>query len=108
MSPRGRHQCNTVETMKTAYEIALERLGESGIEAPDESALSDETRTAMAEVRRKAEAALAELEILHRDTIRKAEDPGALQEAEEQYRRERLRIEERRDSDIAKLRADSA
>lgn len=90
--------------MKTAYELALERLQRKGIAPPDDEALSQELRQQMAEVRRKAEAAWAELEILHRDRIRKITDPQKFREEEESYGRERRRIEERRDRDIERLR----
>jgi hypothetical protein len=90
--------------MKTAYEIALERLGQNGIAPPDNEALSQEVRGAMAEIRRKAKATLAELEILHRDRVTKIRDPQQAREEEENYRRERRRIEEKRDRDIDRLR----
>ena len=90
--------------MKSAYELALERLEQQGIERPREEGLSGEQKEQVAEIRRQAEAKLAELEILHRDSLRKAFDPGKRQEAEEDYVRERRRIEEDRDRKIVKLR----
>ena len=92
--------------MKSAYEIALERMAEQGIEKPREDGLSDELRERVAEARSKAQAAVAELEILHRDRLAKLTDPAAIQEEEADYRRERQRIEERRDRRIEKLRAE--
>jgi hypothetical protein len=59
----------------------------------------------MAEVRRRAEAKLAELEILHRDTLRRTVDPAARAEQEENYRRERARLEDERERRLAALRA---
>ena len=88
--------------MKSAYELALERLEKQGIERPREEGLSDEQKEQVAEIRRQAEARLAELEILHRDSLRK--DPAGRQEAEDNYVRERRRIEDDRDRKIAKLR----
>lgn len=85
--------------MKSAYELALERLEKQGIERPREDSLSEETREKIAEARRQAEAKLAEVEILHRDKLR-----GGDPEAEEQYRRDRRRIEDDRDRKIDKLR----
>jgi len=90
--------------MKSAWQIALEKLEESGIDRPLEGALSDETKAEVAEVRRRAEAAIAELEILHRDRLRRLADPAERREAEEDYRRERHRLEERRDRDVERLR----
>jgi hypothetical protein len=92
--------------MKSAYELALERLEKRGIERPREGdgAMSPETQEKIAEIRRQAEARLAELEILHRDGQRKSFDPGKYQADEDNYVRERRRIEEERDRKIEKLR----
>jgi hypothetical protein len=91
--------------MKSAYELALERLERQGIERPREESLSDEVRAKMAEVRNKAEARLAELEILHQGRLKTALDPIKRQEEEDEYVRERRRIEEDRDARIAALRS---
>ena len=90
--------------MKSAYELALERLEKQGIERPREEGLGDEVQQKIAEIRRQAEAKLAEVEILHRDRLRKVYDPAQRQEEEEEYVRERRRIEEDRDRKIEKLR----
>lgn len=89
--------------VKSAYELALERLEGQGIERPSE-ALSDEHREQVAALRRQAEAKLAELEILHRDRLRKLGDPEARDKEEDEYVRERRRIEEQRDSKIERAR----
>jgi hypothetical protein len=93
--------------MKSAYELALERLEAQGIERPREEALSDETKRAIAEARRVTESKLAELEILHRDGLRKLADPAKAEEAEDNYRRERRRIEDERDRKLEKLRREA-
>lgn len=90
--------------MKSAYELALERLASQGIEPPREEAMSPETREKVAELRKKTEAKLAELEILHRDALRKNPDPVAREKSEEEYRRERRRLEEDCERQVAKLR----
>lgn len=90
--------------MKSAYELALERMEKQGIERPREEGLSEAVREQVAELRRVAESKLAELEILHRDRLRKSFDPGKRQEEEGEYVRERRRIEEDRDRKIEKLR----
>jgi hypothetical protein len=90
--------------MKSAYELALERMEREGIERPREDAVSEETRRQMEEARQTAEAKLAELEILHRDRLKKTYDPEARRQEEEDYRRERRAIEASRDDRIAKLR----
>ena len=87
--------------MKSAYEAALERLEKQGIERPREDSLSEETREQMAEVRRRDEATLAEVEILYRDKKKKGFDP----KVEEEYRIDRRRIEDDRDRKLEKLRS---
>jgi hypothetical protein len=91
--------------MKSAYELALERLERQGIERPREESLSEETRRRMSEVRQQAEAKLAELEILHRDRLKSLYEPAGRQQEEEEYVRERRRIEADRDRKLGKLRA---
>ncbi len=90
--------------MKSAYDLALERLARQGIEPPRAEGLPEHTRARIEEVRRRAEAELAELEILRRDRVRKLADAGALEQAEERYSIDRRRIEERRDRELARLR----
>ncbi|MEE8524469.1 MAG: hypothetical protein V3T72_11100 [Thermoanaerobaculia bacterium] len=90
--------------MKSAYELALERLDRQGIERPREDSLTDEVREQMAEVRRRAEAKIAELEILHLDSLAKARDPGGREEDEANFRRERQRLRDDRDKKLDKLR----
>lgn len=89
--------------MKSAYELALERLEKQGIERPRED-MAEEVKEKVAELRRQAEARLAELEILHKDRLKKV-DPVKRQEEEEEYVRERRRIEDDRDRKIEKLRS---
>jgi hypothetical protein len=90
--------------MKSAYELALERLAGQGIAPPREEALTPEVREQMAAARQKAEARLAELEILHRDKLAKMHDYAAREQEEEDFRLERRRIEVERDRKIEKLR----
>lgn len=85
--------------MKSSYELALERLDREGIERPREEGLDEALREQIAQVRRQAEAKLAELEILYEDRRRK----GDAQD-EEDYLRERRRIEQARDRKLDKLR----
>ncbi len=94
----------TESGLKSAYEIALERLEERGIEKPSSKALSDEARADVAEIRSKARAELANLEILYRDRLAKQPDPAVRHQDEQNYLSERARIESRCDRDVAKLR----
>jgi hypothetical protein len=91
--------------MKSAYELALERLDSQGIERPREAGLSEATKQAIAEARRVTEAKLAELEILHRAELSKLGDPAARDEQEARYRRDRERVEADGERAVARLRA---
>jgi len=90
--------------MKSAYELALEKLEQQGIAKPREEALGESFRARASEIRQKAKATLAELEILHRDRLAKLGDPAALEEEQQEYVRERTRIEDRCARDIRQLR----
>ena len=95
---------------KSAYELALEKLKQQdrarGEEAP--AALTDDQKKEIARVRQACEARLAEREILFRAERGKlAANPeavGQLAKAEEEYGRDRRRIEERRDAEIERIR----
>lgn len=91
--------------MKSAYELALERMSAQGIERPREDSLTDAQRHELADVRRRAEAKLAELEILHRDKMTRLGDPTARAEQEEFFRNEREHIEADRERKVADIRA---
>lgn len=91
--------------MKSAYELALERLEAQGVDRPRPASLSDATKAAIAEARRVTEAKLAELEILHRDQLAKLHGPAERAEQEEHYRRDRERIESDGERAVARLRA---
>ena len=90
--------------IKSAYELALERMEREGVERPE--ALSDDARARMAEIRRQSEAKLAELEILYRDRLGKIGDGEALQAEEDDYLRDRRRIEEDRDRKLDRIRSE--
>lgn len=92
--------------LKSAYERALERLESQGIEPPREERLDEATRRAIGEARTRAEAALAEAEILYRDRLRTTRDPEGRRKAEEEYRIDRRRIEERREREVKAARGD--
>jgi hypothetical protein len=90
---------------KSAYELAMERLRKKDAESGTETrTLTDEQRTAIAEVRNFYEAKGAEVEVLHQSALRRATEPDARALLEEQYRRDRERLNSERDSKIAKIR----
>lgn len=93
---------------KTAYELAMERLRRKDAEAGvSEPPLTDEQRAAIAEARRVAEARFAEREILHQSAARGVVDPESREELEQQYRRDRDRIQSDLDRKIAEIRSSS-
>jgi hypothetical protein len=95
------------EAPKSAYEIILERLKkkdrEDGVE---ERLLSGEQKDRIAEVRRVYEARLAEREILHQSSRRKAPDLETLDRLEQEYQRDRERITSERDRKLDEARKD--
>lgn len=95
------------EPLKSAYELAMERLRaedrEAGVE--EEKPLTDEQKQEIARLRQEAKAKLAELEILHRDAAgAAADDPEKLQKVKEQNRIDRERVESRLESTVARVR----
>jgi hypothetical protein len=98
----------TDEAPKSSYELAMERLrkkdAESGVE---QKALTPAQREAIAEARRVAEARVAEREILHQSALRGVVDPESREELDQQYRRDRDRIQSDLDRKIAEIRGDS-
>jgi hypothetical protein len=93
------------DTPKSAYELAMERLRKKDREAGvEERAVSDAQRAEIAELRRVYEARLAEREILHQSSRRKAGDEEALAALEDEYRRDRERIGAERDRKIEEVR----
>ena len=93
------------EAPKSAYEIILERLKkkdrEDGVE---ERLLTAKQKDRIAELRRVYEAKLAEREILHQSSRRKAPDLETLDRLEEEYRRDRERITSERDRKLDEAR----
>ncbi|HEX2344870.1 MAG TPA: hypothetical protein VHI98_30660 [Vicinamibacterales bacterium] len=91
--------------LKSAYELAMERLSradaESGVE---QRRLTDEQKASIAELRRFYEAKLAEQELLHQSALRKRMDPEARAVLEEEYRHDRERLVIERDAKLEKVR----
>lgn len=92
---------------KTAYELILERLKKKDHdEGVEERPVSDDQRARIAELRNVAKAKLAEREIFFNQARRKAADPEALAALEEEYRRDRDRIQSERDRKIEQVRGE--
>jgi hypothetical protein len=92
---------------KSAYELAMERLtAQDRAAGIEKRPLTDEQKKRIAELRQKAKASLAELEILRDQSIAEAlGDPEKLAEINEHYAIDRARIESRREDDVARIKA---
>lgn len=93
--------------MKSAYELALERLDQQGIDRPREDGLEVRIREEIAEIRSRSEASIAKLEILLRDRLQSLHDPVERAAAQREYALDRQRLERQRDQKIDKVRAGS-
>lgn len=70
------------EGLKSAYERALERLKDKGME-PVETSLTDEQKREIAEIRKEFEAKIAELEIMMQSSITETHAEGEESEQRE-------------------------
>jgi hypothetical protein len=90
---------------KSSYELAMERLRKKDEEAGVEHRpLTEEQKAAVAEIRNFYQAKLAELEVLHQGKMRTLMEPEARQAREDEYRRDRERLNSERDTKIEKAR----
>lgn len=94
--------------LKSAYEIAMERLRaedrEAGIE--DSKPLTAAQKDEIARLRQEAKAKLAELEIMRRDNLQGAAgDPEKIAEVEEHFRIDRGRVESSLEEAIAEVKS---
>jgi hypothetical protein len=95
------------DTPKSAYEIAMERLRRKDRdEGVEERPITEEQRAAISEARNQYEARVAEREILHKDALRKTEDPAERETLDQRYRRDRERYASERDGKIRKIRGE--
>jgi hypothetical protein len=91
--------------LKSAYELAMERLNKADAQAGvEQRRLTDEQKASIAELKRFYEAKLAEQELLHQSSLRKMMDPEARATLEDEYRRDRERIVSERDAKLEKVR----
>jgi len=94
------------EAPKSALELAMERLRKKDAEAGHVDApLTDEQKQQIAEVKRIYEARIAEREILHHSSRSKAaHDPEAVRVLEEEYQRDRDRLNGERERKVEEIR----
>ena len=95
------------ERPKTAYELAMERLGKKDRETGAESRpLTEEQKTAVAEARQVYQARVAEREILHRSALAKAASAEEVEGLNLALRRDLDRLATDRDRKIAQVRGE--
>ena len=101
--------------LKSAYELAMQRLRQKDREAgvEEDAPLTAGQKAEIARLRQEAKAKLAEIEILHRDALQEAArsaasgtggKPDDLVKIEERHRIDRERIESRLESAVAKVK----
>ena len=95
--------------LKSALELAMERLAkkdaDAGIEAKP---LTETQKAAIAETRNFYDAKIAEQEVLHQSKMRSAFDPEVRETLTAEYRRDRERLTSERDRKIEKIRRGQA
>ena len=91
--------------VKSAYELAMERFKKQDKEAGVErKPLTDQQKAAIAEIRNFYEAKLAEADLLHQDKMLTTLDPAEREKRDQEYRRDRERLSNERDTKIEKAR----
>ena len=91
--------------MKSAYELAMERLRKKDAEEGRvDTPLTGEQRAAIAEVRSVYAAKAAEAEILHKSKLAASFDPAERAELEENHRRDLARIKDDEERAVRKIR----
>jgi hypothetical protein len=99
----------TDKPLKSALELAMERLKKKDADAGIETKPStDAQKAAIAEARNLCEAKIAEREVLHHSKMRRVVDPGEREILEQEYRRDRERLTSERDAKIEKIRRGAA
>ncbi|HZR23177.1 MAG TPA: hypothetical protein VFA59_06275 [Vicinamibacterales bacterium] len=96
---------STDKPLKSALELAMERLKKSDEAAGISTApLTEQQKTAIAEVRNFYEAKLAEQDVLYRSKLPRVADLSEREALEQEFRRDRERLASERDSKIEKIR----
>lgn len=91
--------------LKSAYELAMERLRKRDADAGVEHRpLTDTQKAAIAEIRTFYEAKIAGDEVLKQSRLRTTRDPGERATLEAQFRTDRERLVAERDAKIEKVR----
>jgi hypothetical protein len=93
--------------LKSSFELAMERLRKADTEAGVvRKPVTDAQKAAIAEIRNLYESRLAEVDVLFKSQLRAMVDPAEREAREDQYRRDRDRLTNERESKIEKARAE--
>src|SRR5579862_107169 len=94
------------EGLKSAYELAMERLSKKdAAEGVVPVTLTDNQKAEIATVRQTSAALLAQEEILYKSRLRDTQDFEGRQKLEEEYRRDVQRLSDDRERKIEKIRS---
>jgi hypothetical protein len=95
--------------MKTAYELAMERLRKNDREAGiEERMLTDAQKAEIAEVRRVYKARIAQEEVMVESKLRTTHDPAERDVLQSQLRHQRERLMSEQEAKIEKIRQQTA
>src|SRR5262245_35626961 len=90
---------------KSSFDLVMERLRKKDAEAgTEQKPLTDEQRTAIAEVRKVYEAQVAERKIMHQSTVAGIFEPAELEERNNELRRDLDRFEREREEKVKRIR----
>jgi hypothetical protein len=95
------------DSLKSAYELALEKLRAKDGEEEEIASLTDSQRERISEIRQEFKAKQAEIEIGYREEISKARQAGETARAEElenEYQNERERLAAREEEQVRQVR----
>jgi len=94
---------------KSSFELAMERLrqkdADTGVSA---RVLTDDEKSAIAEVRNIYEAKLAEIDVLHQSRVQRVADPSTVDALGAEWRSERERLSAERDRKVERIRSGQA
>lgn len=92
--------------LKSSFELAMERLRQKDAEAGVSArVITDDEKSAIAEVRNIYEAKLAEIDVLHQSRMQRVADPSAVDALSAEWRAERERLSAERDRKVERIRS---
>jgi hypothetical protein len=90
---------------RSAYEIAMERLRQQDArDGVDNQPRTDEQKAAIAEINSLYDARIAQAEVMYRSAVVSILDETARARVDEEYQRDRARLQSERDAKLEKIR----